>query len=76
MIFTGERGKPWGRDESRSTSLVFMGLELKRDELHRMLTACLATDDDDEEENDARGTPIRKSQKTKKRKKIWKKEKK
>ena len=41
MLFDGRPDRPWG-DAPRASSLVFIGRNLDRQELHNGLAACLA----------------------------------
>lgn len=43
MLFSGDFTEPWGKDEKRVSSLVFIGRNLNRNELEAAFRACLAT---------------------------------
>lgn len=45
MIFDGSPGTPWGADEARVNKIVFIGKNLKREELQEGMKSCIAEDE-------------------------------
>jgi len=44
MAFDSNPGSPWGKEEKRTNKLIFIGINLNREEFDKELQACLALD--------------------------------